>query len=255
MGQYYVIANLDRRTGYTPRALGDGVKLHEFGYGGATMESLVHLLAGPWSSDRIALIGDYTEPGELPDAATNAAGMDSHLIYPCITGEAATWVDASPEAREHLAGLLTHSEYKRVDLDGTETTVQYSEYLPPVTVPEHGPAQVIVNLDKNEQITPAGFGDPAHREGFAVHGGGGGILTALTVLLATGVGKGNAMLGSWTGDRIAVVDADSSAAVGSQAINRDVRELLADDEWATYTVNGGAVTRQCVGFDEGAGIE
>jgi hypothetical protein len=99
MGQYHIVVNLDKRRYLKPTQLGDGLKLLEFGDGGATLTALAILLAqdngrglgdlhvampetpledwergrcgvkrirtphaylvGSWSGDRITIAGDY----------------------------------------------------------------------------------------------------------------------------------------------------------------------------------------------------
>lgn len=91
MGQYHEVVNLDKHEKLHPHALGDGLKLMEFGCSGdGTMTALAILLAGSckggargggdfehvhpmssvlagrWAGDRIAIIGDYAEDGDVP---------------------------------------------------------------------------------------------------------------------------------------------------------------------------------------------
>lgn len=102
MGQYYKIANLDKKQYLHPHRCGDGLKLMEFGLSSfGTMSALAILLAdgngrgggdlrsdasiiGSWSGDRITIVGDYAD-GDL---------------YSEI-GE--TWTDVSSEAMAALA--------------------------------------------------------------------------------------------------------------------------------------------------------
>ena len=82
MGQYHAIYNLDRQESLNPCGFGDGLKLREFGMsGGGTMAALAYLLAGStcrgggdfakgpnggrWCGDKIAIIGDYCEDGDV----------------------------------------------------------------------------------------------------------------------------------------------------------------------------------------------
>lgn len=109
MGQYHVTVNLDKRQLLVPTHLGDGLKLMEFGDGGATLTALAILLAqdngrglgdlhvamtdtplehwekdeynlkrvrtphahlvGSWSGDRITIAGDYGD--NLPGQEEN----------------------------------------------------------------------------------------------------------------------------------------------------------------------------------------
>lgn len=109
MGQYHIVVNLDKKTYLNPNHLGDGLKLMEFGDGGATLTALAILLAqdngrglgdlhvampdmplehwekdeynlkrvrtphahlvGSWAGDRITIAGDYGD--NLPDREEN----------------------------------------------------------------------------------------------------------------------------------------------------------------------------------------
>lgn len=84
MGQYFEIANLDKKERISPHRFGDGAKLLEFGASGSgTMTGLAFLLrkstgtgggdvpqealenfddvVGRWAGDRVAIVGDYDE--------------------------------------------------------------------------------------------------------------------------------------------------------------------------------------------------
>ncbi len=84
MGQYHKIVNLDKREFVDPHQLGAGLKLWEFtntrtgplaalslllassnnrGGGDAEEDPLI----GSWAGDRIAIVGDYSERGDLAD--------------------------------------------------------------------------------------------------------------------------------------------------------------------------------------------
>lgn len=88
MGQYYVIANLDKKEFINPTSFGDGSKLLEFGSSSdGTMTGLVVLLAssngrgggdlhlrsdrwshipGRWAGDRVVVAGDYDDDRSSP---------------------------------------------------------------------------------------------------------------------------------------------------------------------------------------------
>ena len=84
MGQYHVTVNLDKKEFLYPHKLGDGLKLREQSYGQHGIgAALILLLAasngrgggdfsaessdvvGRWAGDRLAIVGDYAEPGDL----------------------------------------------------------------------------------------------------------------------------------------------------------------------------------------------
>ena len=112
MGQYHILVNLDRKQFIRPTEMGDGLKLLEFGDGGATLTALAILLAkdngrglgdlhvampdtpledwekgkcglkrvrtshahlvGSWAGDRITIAGDYGD---------NLPGQEENLYY------------------------------------------------------------------------------------------------------------------------------------------------------------------------------
>lgn len=100
MGQYYVIANLDKQQFIHPHKFGDGLKLVEFaGSGAGVMSALAMLLAtsngrgggdvqsknpvvGSWRGNRIAVVGDYTKDADLPDYSEA-----SKIFKKCEDGE------------------------------------------------------------------------------------------------------------------------------------------------------------------------
>lgn len=89
MGQYHLIANLDKHEFLNPWDMGEGAKLLEWGYGSGTMLTAMAILlavsngrgggdyhgneqdptldewVGRWGGDRIAVVGDYAEDGDL----------------------------------------------------------------------------------------------------------------------------------------------------------------------------------------------
>lgn len=70
MGQYFLVANIDKQQYLYAHKFWDGLKLGEFGPSGSgTMAGLAYLLAdnsglGDWVGDRIVICGDYGPPGE-----------------------------------------------------------------------------------------------------------------------------------------------------------------------------------------------
>lgn len=78
MGQYYIIANLDKREYLKPHDFNEGAKLLEFIYSENSImtglglllaqcnssgggDAQPHPLLGSWAKDRIAIVGDYWE--------------------------------------------------------------------------------------------------------------------------------------------------------------------------------------------------
>lgn len=119
MGQYHYTVNLDKNEYIDPHKLGDGLKLLEqCGYiPGGTNDALHLLLAvssgrgggdfhtgstliGRWGGDRIAVVGDYAEDGDL-DECHNA----SSIYFRC--GEPDEGVDPNlPQYRDITDELI-----------------------------------------------------------------------------------------------------------------------------------------------------
>ena len=68
MGQYYVIANIDRQEYLYPFDYDDGLKLMEWSYNNRPIvHALLNLLFDEWKGDRVYVVGDYADlsnPGE-----------------------------------------------------------------------------------------------------------------------------------------------------------------------------------------------
>lgn len=270
MGQYHVIANIDKRMGYSPRSTGSFVKLMEFGHTTGPLTALLLLLNDPkgWQGERIAVIGDYAEQADLTPEATEVAGISAEHIYQAVTDaktlpedvDPAGWRNVGWLARKVLtsAGLMTFTKkpYEVImrDQDGSETRIKSHSYEFEVTqseATEENPQRVVVNLDKGQVLSPALLGDRPGLLDFAVEGYCGGTLTALAVLLgvsSTEGGRGGGdfraldpLVGSWGGDRLAVVD--PAEAEGLTDITVDMRDLLECGGEGRYTVTEEGVER------------
>lgn len=143
MGQAHMVVNLTRKEFIFPHNLGDGYKLMEFGHGGGTMLALAVLLAasckggargggdidsqdrliGRWAGDKIAIIGDYQEPEDVPGLDP----MDAESLWKSNYNEDPTssWVNISPAIRQVLMqagefeenGLFFRSDEREVRYD------------------------------------------------------------------------------------------------------------------------------------------
>lgn len=85
MGQYHILANLDKHEVVIPHALGLGLKQREHvgAYNGTLADALYFLtmtspargggdfpqvsISGRWAGDRCVVLGDYTENSDLPN--------------------------------------------------------------------------------------------------------------------------------------------------------------------------------------------
>lgn len=101
MGQYYIVANRDKRQYIHAHAFGEGLKYGEFTHSAeGTMTALAFLLAstnpaeaptddplfGSWAGDRIVVAGDYGEPlklmspGDVEAFAARNPGYDPNHV-------------------------------------------------------------------------------------------------------------------------------------------------------------------------------
>ena len=155
MGQYYVIANIDKKEYINPSILGSGIKLMEFGMDGqSAMTGLAVLLAssngqgggdlriqsnspfihipGRWAGDRIVVAGDYddvpTSPGykvydrcrhvePLQELAESVAGDDERQTFLDISYEVLGCLLEDHGFRENFLNIG--------DGDASDTWTQY----------------------------------------------------------------------------------------------------------------------------------
>ena len=95
MGQYFKVANLDKKQVINPHEFGDGLKLMEIGCssngtmlglalllrqstgsgGGDFLAAGAHPVVGSWAGDRVSIVGDYDE-SKLWDAVETSEWED-----------------------------------------------------------------------------------------------------------------------------------------------------------------------------------
>ncbi len=126
MGQYFTIANLDKKEYLEPHWFGHGAKLPAIGRTGeGVMTGLTLLLAsagggwytggpiyGRWAGDRIAVIGDYYD-------GTVAGHEFTQDIWYRMRNQEDGWVEIGEHVR-HLLETDWELELPPPELDGTE---------------------------------------------------------------------------------------------------------------------------------------
>jgi hypothetical protein len=145
MGQYHGLFNLDKREMVFPHELGFGAKQWEHtGFGGSLSDVLYALCAykgargggdfgdddgtfkGRWHGDRVAVIGDYAEIRDLPEA-WHAAFVDhefngeTHKVFNMARdkdddGVEPFFTDIGDQIREHVARLWEKEPEKLMSL-------------------------------------------------------------------------------------------------------------------------------------------
>lgn len=280
MGQYHLPVNLDKHEYLHPHRLGDGLKLLEFGMSGfGTMAALTALLDtsqaehGRWAGDRIAIVGDYAEAGDMAEefhaesiysrcgSTEDVRSQLDHLRSLVKKGldysDAVTeyelalslplFTDVSEPAAELLKATGRVAIAKQ-EWGGTgHTSLDEIGSWEPGT----GPSLVILNETLNAFIDPAAFGDTPTFDRFAFAFGG-SALCALAVLLACASGGGGRgggdihfdqenIVGSWAASRISVVPSHQAHGIDISAV---MRQFLVDAERVEFDVIDGAVIRR-----------
>jgi hypothetical protein len=145
MGQYHYIVNLTKKQFIHPHRIGSGLKLTEqIGWDASPSTALFllvacsngrgggdvthHPLVGHWAGDRIAIIGDYAQEGDI--ASDDYAGPNAAAVLNVILSDdplvvmAEGWKDISPAVREMMGlalgakyALKTHQQGRATSLD------------------------------------------------------------------------------------------------------------------------------------------
>jgi len=129
MGQYHYLVNINKRQFIHPHRIGNGLKLYEqirWPYSTATALVMLlaasskdggrgggdfhaeHPLVGSWAGDRIAFIGDYSRPDDIP--ACNAERIYAECNAACSFREdkkaeksRRRWTNISAQVREMMS--------------------------------------------------------------------------------------------------------------------------------------------------------
>lgn len=72
MGQYFLIANIDKWEYFSARDLGGFVELMEWSYkDNECVNAMLSLMSGKWKGDRVYVVGDYAECDNPEDTFYN----------------------------------------------------------------------------------------------------------------------------------------------------------------------------------------
>ena len=205
MGQYHLPISLTSREKLRPSDYDDGNKLLEMTCSqDGVVKKLGELLQSSWRGHRIAIIGDYCAEGDLSIEALEGITLPNAVDLYDVCME----TFSSPEDVEFI--------------NNDETS------------------HVIYNLTKNEYLLPSVFGDSNVPSVFIDEGIDGGVMTAFFSLLAVSckggargggdIDSSSVLIGSWGGDRIAIVpenvlDAEATnVSVGMRNVLTEAKE-------------------------------
>ena len=121
MGQYYRIANLDKRETLDPFKFGSALKLTESCYvGNDYVDAITYLLANDWHGDRVLLCGDYAWDEEV---GFSAAGRLRELAESDPFEAAGEFLDRSGDFASvrgnEVYREVAPNRYGKVPVDGT----------------------------------------------------------------------------------------------------------------------------------------
>lgn len=230
MGQYHSVINLDKASGYSPRSIGSYMKLLEQSQSATPCAALLILLSDPngWGGERIAVVGDYAEDGDLPTADPFPASELFHRVMRSDAMKNVGWL-----ARKVLCESGVVSEFE--NLAWGRDYHRYEPVFGEPSDPDGAPQVVVVNHDRREMLSPRLMGDAGTLLETAADCYDGGTGTALYLLLAA-ANKGGArgdgdlrsessLVGSWAGDRISVVP-ESEVPEAWADVSVPVRDVL-----------------------------
>lgn len=254
MGQYHAIANLDKRKGWGGHDLALGTKFLELAESQASCAALLVMLAGNWSGDRIALIGDYAEDSDLTPQGDD---VPAKSLYSAVVGEKEGYQATS--AVEEVRAALGERDLIVPGYRNVHPVFGVEEFLLLDTWATEGESMVLVNFDKKQRVDPAQLGDNTDLNSLVMGGWYGGTGTAAYVLLAASAGDGGRGGGDpridkgglprrcpggriVAGDRIGLVPVSAETDKMTD-ISWEVRELLAAAESGVYEVTDYAVRR------------
>lgn len=118
MGQYHVLANLDKKEIVGPHALGLGLKQREHNgpFDGTLADALYFLtmtspargggdyphvsISGRWAGDRCVVLGDYTEDSDLPGYPA------ASTIWSDMEDPSKGWTDISADVANDLGEVF-----------------------------------------------------------------------------------------------------------------------------------------------------
>lgn len=226
MGQYHNVVNLDKGFFYSARSLANGVKSMEQGVSFTSCAAMAHLLAHGWNGERVFLIGDYAEQGDV-----NNFDGDLSKLYDGEGMRNVGWLGR--KVIEEMEGEFSRSSYKFRDSNGVLNTrsmyefVSQLEDIDPDKKLDGAVPMRIVNFDKKQMIIPGHF---SHNRkigpdsvnilrSIILNGWNNREMTALFILLTASAKGGkrgggdpiHKLNGVWAGDRVGIIPANEAA--------------------------------------------
>jgi len=227
VGQYHSVVSLDAPGALRSRLFGGGVKLMgqaPVGWGGVpTALALAIGEGGAWHGQRIAVIGDYAEVGDLPDGVPFAE--NPHEAYELSDSELSERLVAEIDERYEVSRYVPSS---------FDTSIRRPRKLIDLGVMDAkaGEEQYVVNLDARTYLDPHAFGCARTFDAIALTGES--VMMATMILLAVSNGRGGGdfgsqtdadreLVGSWGGQRVVI---------GPRPVDGvDISEAVAEMVW------------------------
>lgn len=221
MGQYHEIFNKDKKMRYSASSLGNGVKLLEQGNSLASTTALALLLSDGWNGERVFLLGDYAEAGDI-----NGVEDDFTFFKDVYDFRNVGWM-ARKIVTEATGIEFNKKSYSVNYLDGISSNHYYYDTVLPDSMSIHdysvargeafdgiddSATVAFVNYDTKEKYV----GTAPHTMRDIVTNFSDDFMTDVFILIAGSIKGGyrgggdadNEMGGAWAGDRVGIVAAE-----------------------------------------------
>lgn len=234
MGQYHAVGSLDKVEALYSHEMGEGLKLLEQGCGGfgGTTTGLALFIApgGRWHGDRIAVVGDYAEVGDLPDGCPCA--KDPSAIYAAINDFAVTEEAKRIVGEAFGISYVREGRYNllRVQLDDPDLRERLKKLSSNTENDKNFGPLYVVNLDTGQYLDPRKFGAGRNLAAIALRQCG--VMLATFILLAVSNNRGGgdfhsdaSFIGSWGGDRVVLGPIVDGAIDISDLVKREIKRV------------------------------
>lgn len=249
----HTLFNFTEKLLASPIMMGEDKHLSSFAVDSSFMRAFVYLLAGPWAGHNVGFLGRIAQDTDLPASVSkmvNGTRPEKMIQAGWSKSDQRIGVVRGYFFRDVLSkrGVSTFREetVSMLDKQGRmqsfnrhkESRLDFSSWKTSVYDMNN---VIIVNLDREEFLSPAAFGDKTTLFDVA-ESGNGGTYTALAVLLAASCAGGargegdidstSPLVGSWAGDRVGIYTCDTNPALSDLTnVSASVRDVMMESNF------------------------
>lgn len=142
MGQYYIIANMDKKEVMTLKGRLQEKKLMEMALDKTVVSGIMNLLTGKWCKDHVYLIGDYADHDNMDEAYHNVLKewKEKYNVYGSLYKfiiDSFARIEGDP-VNNHYRFIYNHSRKEYIDLHHCQKChnddARISEYISPLVL-------------------------------------------------------------------------------------------------------------------------